>query len=111
MSKRRKIQDRFNAGPSALVPYIEYEPPRERHHRRKTFNLDHIATARALLSQIGYSLEIKNEGHHWIMTCGRDVWEWWPSSAKLVYTKQWRRGIHCHDIEQVITQMKRRKSK
>jgi hypothetical protein len=49
----------------------------------------------------GLSLSISNEGHHWKLQGTTLLAEWWPSSAKLVFDKQYERGIHCHDIEQL----------
>ena len=47
-------------------------------------------------------MRITNEGHHWQITGGSLLAEWWPSSAKLVIGKKWHDGIHCHDYKQAL---------
>jgi hypothetical protein len=51
---------------------------------------------------------IKNEGHHWIFQRDKLRAEWWPSSAKLVFDKNWNRGVHTHDYKQVLQLIERR---
>ncbi|HJX11513.1 MAG TPA: hypothetical protein VJ733_13580 [Candidatus Binatia bacterium] len=33
--------------------------------------------------------------------------EWWPSSTKLVFDKQWNRGCYCHDYRQALEMIER----
>jgi len=53
-------------------------------------------------------LKISNDGHHWSFYAfnaapgDKQLFEWWPSSAKLVINKQWKKGIHVHDLSQLI---------
>jgi len=71
-------------GRSDLVPYRKNEYPKHRHYRRLKTNLnwknDLLQWARANSFQV----DIKNEGHHWILVKSEVRVEWWPSSAKLV---------------------------
>jgi hypothetical protein len=53
-------------------------------------------------AQHGLTLRVSNEGHHWQITDGVFLAEWWPSSAKLVIGKRWHSGIHCHDHKQAL---------
>src|SRR5207249_2391327 len=46
--------------------------------------------------------ETHTGGHHWQITDGYFLTEWWPSSAKLVIGKKWHNGIHCHDYKQML---------
>ena len=54
------------------------------------------------------SLVVTNKGHHWSFYAHNaksgdsQLFEWWPASAKLVIAKQWKKGIHVHDVTQVI---------
>jgi hypothetical protein len=95
------IPDRTSVGPSRLVPYRRDESPPERHERRKREAMASEESMRHWLFVAGISIAIKNDGHHWQMTCDGMVFEWWPSSAKLVVCKRWEHGFHCHDWEQV----------
>ena len=86
MSRKRSIPDRISAGGSRIVPYYRAEDFRSRHSRRLTANLEQEAR---WCQQRGLTLRITNEGHHWQITDGGFVAEWWPSSAKLVIGKHW----------------------
>lgn len=98
-----RYKDKVSAGHSEIVPYKHGEDPRTRHSRRLSENSAHVPEMKASIESMGYSLEIKNFGHHWIFKKGSNTtWEWWPSSAKLVLNKQYRKGIHCHDFRQVL---------
>ena len=68
-----------------------------RHARRLSANLEQEANVRRWCEQRALTLRITNEGHHWQITDGGFLAEWWPSSAKLVIGKKWHDGIHCHD--------------
>ena len=102
MSRKRSIPDRISAGGSRIVPYYRAEDFRSRHSRRLTANLEQEAKVRRWCQQRGLTLRITNEGHHWQITDGGFVAEWWPSSAKLVIGKRWQDGIHCHDYKQAL---------
>jgi hypothetical protein len=102
MSRKRSIPDRVSAGRSRIVPYRQGENSRSRHARRLSANLAEEANVRRWCEQRGLTLRITNEGHHWQITDGHFLAEWWPSSAKLVIGKRWHHGIHCHDYKQVL---------
>jgi hypothetical protein len=108
------FRDKRKAGRSAIVPFIPGEDTGDRHARRLGANLLNEQAAREQAIALGLTLDILNDGQHWRFS-GTDNFarvflaEWWPSSAKLVINKQWRRGIHCHDWQQVIAEIKLRK--
>ncbi len=66
-------------------------------------NLQHSQEVEAWCFERSVRVTITNHGHHWkfIYTGGRQA-EWWPSSAKLVFNRQYKKGIHCHDYGQVL---------
>ena len=102
MPKRNRYGDTSSLGKSNLIPYRKNEDPKSRHYRRLKVNLnwrnDLIQWARAN----SFRVEVKNEGHHWILVKPEIRVEWWPSSAKLVINQKWDKGIHCHDYKQLI---------
>ena len=102
MSRKRSIPDRVSAGRSRIVPYSRDEDFRTRHARRLAANSEQEANVRRWCEQRGLTLRITNEGHHWQITDGSFLAEWWPSSAKLVIGKKWHDGIHCHDYKQAL---------
>lgn len=103
---RKRFHDRTTAGRSASVPYIPGEEPGARHARRHGEAQANEERARVFCRQVGLSLSVCNHGHHWIFSLSEPhrmfVAEWWPSSAKLVVQKKWEKGIHVHDVDQVI---------
>jgi len=99
--------DRRNAGRSSLVPYKEGEHPSDRHSRRLDANLGHEAEVVAWCAPRDITLEVKNNGHHWIFKKGRWLAEWWPSSAKLVFNRKYQRGVHVHDWQQAVREIER----
>ncbi len=102
MSRRRSIPDRASAGRSRIIPYRSGEDFSIRHARRLSANLEREVEVRQWCQQRGLMLRITNEGHHWQITDGGFLAEWWPSSAKLVIGKRWQDGIHCHDYKQAL---------
>jgi hypothetical protein len=64
--------------------------------------LRHQSVFREWCQQLGLACRITNGGHHWQVTKGSFLAEWWPSSAKLVINKLWHDGIHCHDYKQAF---------
>jgi hypothetical protein len=105
--KRKKYRDKVKV-PSRLIKFIPGESAPERHARRLAFAMSLKEQADELCKRAGLTLEIKNDGHHWIFRKGAKVAEWWPSSAKLVINKKWRKGIHVHDPECAIGEALRR---
>ena len=94
--------DHRSLGRSEIVPFLPNESASERHWRRLYANLEARAAVEASLRNAGFTLSIKNDGQHWMMKKDATVWEWWPSSAKLVRDKRWRAGVHCHDYAQLL---------
>jgi len=97
-----KFRDVNSFGKSAIAPFIQDEDPRDRHERRKNTNLSYADDLKQWCHLFGWKFEIKNDGHHWIFRKNNTLIEWWPSSAKLVKNKQWKKGVHCHDYLKVI---------
>ena len=79
----------------------------ERHTRRLHGNLRCESEVREWCRTRGFNLRITNEGHHWQLNKNKFVAEWWPSSAKLVFNKQWNKGCHCHDYRQALELIER----
>lgn len=102
MTKRIRYDDTSSLGKSSLVPYRKGEDPKHRHSRRLSTNLNWKSKLLQWAKANGFRAEIKNEGHHWILTDSSNRVEWWPSSAKLVIDQEWVKGVHCHDYEKLI---------
>ena len=100
--RKRSIPDSKSVGRSRIVPYLPNEDFRTRHRRRLTTNLEQEADVRRWCAQRGLKLGITNDGHHWQITDGLFLAEWWRSTAKLVIGTRWHTGIHCHDYSQVL---------
>lgn len=105
-----KFKDGRSLGKSAIAPFIPDEDPRDRHKRRKDTNLFFAHDLSNWCNENGWKFEIKNDAHHWIFRKNKTLVEWWPSSAKLVKDKQWKKGIHCHDYLKVINFLKKEKT-
>ena len=80
----------------------------DRHDRRKRTNLEMVQEVQERCDQLGVTLLLKNDGHHWIFTREKVRAEWWPSSAKLVFDQKWNNGVHVHDYTQVLAIIERR---
>jgi len=65
-------------------------------------NLKHSEEVRAWCFDRAVTVTITNHGHHWKFLYKGKVAEWWPASAKLVFDRLYRNGIHCHDYGQVL---------
>ena len=101
-----RFPDRRSAGPSRAVPYIDGEPSAGRHARRLRAALKAEAKVRAWACGAGVTVGIWNDGHHWRFTKNGRTAEWWPSSAKLVFQGQWDAGVHVHDADQLLRQVR-----
>ena len=97
-----KFKDTKSFGKSVIAPFQPDESWHRRHARRKNTNLQYTDELKSWCQLYKWKFEIKNEGHHWIFRKDETLVEWWPSSAKLVKNKQWKKGIHCHDFLKVI---------
>jgi len=103
MRKRIRNPDKYIIGRSSLVPYIESESWKSRHHRRMVAALQDKEKVEAWCRKNRWFLSIKNNGHHWMfITREKKMIEWWPSSGKLAIGKRWKEGIHCHDCQQLL---------
>jgi hypothetical protein len=107
MSRHSDIK---SLGRSKVVPYIEGELPADRHVRRLEAAMHHRWQTRLenWCTGNGCTLIISNHGQHWRITGNLNA-EWWPSSAKLVMERRYDRGIHCHDVAQLLKFLDRQK--
>ena len=99
---RKRFGDVKSAGRSHLCPFDPTESSYQRHARRKEVAHGHEDSLRAWCESQGLTLNITNQGHHWKIEGKGLLFEWWPSSAKLVFNKRYGKGVHCHDYLQVI---------
>lgn len=100
--KRQRRPDRHSVGPSTIAPLVPGESSMQRHARRMGVALESVPAFAEWAEREGWKIEIKNNGHHWILVYQDGcLAEWWPSSAKLVIEKRWNQGWHCHDVNQV----------
>jgi len=103
-----KYNDSKKAGQSQFCPHKPNESASSRHHRRKQTAQQMINTLGRWCRKQGWALELHNNRHHWqIREEGDIIAEWWPSSAKLVIGEDYRNGVHCHDVQQVISTLKK----
>lgn len=100
--KTTRYQDVESAGKSAIVPRRRRETMEERHRRRLQVALGQLNWVRNKCAWNGWSLRTSNGGHHWQFRFEHYLAEWWPSSAKLVFDKKWKAGVHVHDWEQAL---------
>jgi hypothetical protein len=105
-----RYPDAYKAGQSQSVPFTPNAG--ERHDARLQAANERQAEAVRRCDGLDIGLTISNEGHHWQFR-GGDGWraDWWPSSAKLVIGQQWHRGIHAHDLDQVMEMILARRQK
>lgn len=95
---------------STLCKRKQHEDWRTRHKRRFNVAQESASIATAWADENGWKFSVKNNGHHFIFDRPGDdpkihFAQWWPQTAKLVIKHEWKRGIHCHDIHQVITEI------
>lgn len=105
---RKKKSDVSSAGPSKIVPYDPNESPQDRHRRRLEAGLSEQDTVASFCDFYKITFNVKNEGQHWMFILNQRWIEWWPSSGKFVVEKQWDRGTHVHDVEQVMILLKKK---
>lgn len=106
--KMSRFRDIDSVGNSKAIPFIKHESPKDRHARRKAHNLRLREQTKIFCDENKIKLQITNEGHHWRAEKDDMIIEWWPSSAKVVVNKSWKRGIHVHDIYQFQKLLKKR---
>jgi len=103
-----RFPDTRTAGRSNLVPFQDGEGYRKRHARRKYANIDNLEEMQEWCEAKNVGLQITNRGEHWQFTCPNGgLVEWWPSSAKMVFDKQWSRGIYVHDWQQATREIEK----
>lgn len=105
---RNRHDDVKSLGPSRLVPYDPAEPDSDRHRRRLRSAAEHKGSVATWGYIKGIGIRISEDSQHWTFAKHPHVAEWWPSSAKLVFDRQYARGIHAHDVEQVKAEITRR---
>ena len=101
-------KDKTSLGRSKVCPYKEGETASDRHERRLNGNIKMSKIVSKWCEDKGITVKITNHGHHWAMFRAGHLAEWWPSSAKLVFNKQFDKGIHCHDVHQLIQAIDKR---
>jgi hypothetical protein len=103
ISDRRKARSK-----PVLIHYEKGESGRHRHDRRLAVNLKHKKLLQDWCDSVGLELKITNRNHHWRIYGKepRQVFEWWPVSAKFIVNQNYDSGIHVHDIYQVIEEIK-----
>ena len=92
-------------GKSKVVPYREGESSPNRHKRRLNEACKALGDVVVKCKQFGIAVDTFNNLQHWRFTSSHVYAEWWPSSAKLVFNRDYKRGVHCHDWEQVIAEL------
>lgn len=97
-----RYQDVESAGKSVLVPRRRRETMEQRHNRRYRSAIEMVNWVRNKCAWNGWSLRVTNNGQHWQFRFGNRLAEWWPSSAKLIFDKKWKKGVHVHDWEQAL---------
>ncbi len=100
-------KDITTAGRSRLVPWFPNETDQERHERRLRTAMATRHKLEAWCDMNDLLLLVMDAGLHWKIDQPGFIAQWWPSTAKLVINKQWNNGIHVHDYEQVIAQIKK----
>lgn len=103
-----KYQDTKSLGRSLVCPYKEGESASKRHKRRLKTNLNMSEMLNQWCKDHGIEVHRSNGGHHWQLIAGKKIAEWWPSTAKLVFDKNWTRGIHCHDVNKLMSAVGKR---
>jgi hypothetical protein len=81
---------------------------RHRRQRRKTRTHQSESTVRASAEKHGFCLRVLNEGHHWIFEKPALFAEWWPSSAKHVFNRNYFRDLqapHWPDVAQGLERL------
>lgn len=70
---------------------------------RKAHALANQREVADLLAGQGLTLEVKNDGEHWIVREGRRlVVQWWPSTAKITPGETWRRSEKRGTVEEFV---------
>lgn len=104
MAKRDRIRTS-----SRLFRPLEGEQYKQRHRRRRNFNLaeGHKYVEEWCLKN-NVTLMVKQRGNHWILRFGDRTAEWFPSVAKLVFDRQGpETHMHVHDYIRCVAEVER----
>lgn len=105
--RRKRYQDVHSAGKSRVVPRLKNEDWKARHVRRKETALQNKAVVEQWCKSNGFRMDIKNGNEHWLFrTPSSKSVEWFPSTGKLIIGKNWKQGIHVHDVYQLMDILK-----
>ena len=94
---------------SEISPYRDDESASARHWRRKRDAEDHEQTLREYVASRGGRMRVLSRGGHWQVAIDGSLIEWWPHTWRLVFDKRYSRPRKAHDVQQVITQIDRRR--
>lgn len=97
-----KYKDNSKSRFKAQIRHIDGEASGDRHDRRQLHNVGRLGRLRGYCNSNGFDLTVTNEEIHWQIKRGKITIDWWPRTAKMVVNKQWERGIHVHDVGQII---------
>lgn len=85
-----------------------YDPVRHRLEKQSRVQcaLEGQGMAVEEAAALGATLRVTNNGHHWTFTdCDGRVAEWWPSTGKLVFDKEWRRTLRAFTLADVMREI------
>jgi hypothetical protein len=103
-----KYGDTRSLGRSQRVPFKRGESAPDRHERRRRAAVEAEQRVKAWGEMTDTAVHVTNGGHHWTFIHDEQIAEWWPSSGKLVFERKYQKGVHAHDVEQVIQEIVRR---
>ncbi len=95
-------KDKKFLGRSKLIPYIPGEVAIKRHSRRLAINISYWEVFHDYLHRHNFNCSQSQDQEHWTIYNGKEYYEFWPRSAKLIRNRKYRHGIHSHDILQVL---------
>ena len=100
--------------PSFFIPSPGCDNDRKaRGHRKSVANNSRSLDALGAFCEAeGLALKVANKMGHYIIRRpidkpGEHFAQWWPKTAKLVFRCAWDRGVHCHDVTQLIAEIRR----
>lgn len=97
---RQRYLDKHALPTNARLPRGDWK--RRHRHRNQLANSSDKHAAFAFMF-IGGWLRIHNKGEHWqIVFRDGDLYQWWPSTAKLVNGSDYQNGYHAHTWKDVF---------
>ena len=72
--------------------------------------MDNVAEIVKWATHVGVGIALHNHGHHFVFTKPPFSCDWWPSTAKCVFGKDFDRPYACHDWLQVAQHISKRLS-